>query len=84
MFVKGKNLHTNESGQVAYSTLFILLSLVVAGAIFTTTSISSQADIVQKIMISLALALLPILIIVSSTLWLFGKPAEEIQADTNS
>ncbi len=84
MFFKEKNLHRNESGQVAYSTLFILLFLVVAGAVFTTTSVSSQADIVQKIMISLALALLPILIIVSSILWLFGKPAEEIQTDTHS
>jgi inner membrane protein involved in colicin E2 resistance len=78
------NLHQNESGQVAYSTLFILLSLVVAGAVFTTTSVSSQADIVQKVMVSLALALFPILVIVSSTLWLFGKPADELSIDTNS
>ncbi|MBI1279800.1 MAG: hypothetical protein GC179_16855 [Anaerolineaceae bacterium] len=77
-----KNLHQNEQGQIAYSTLFIVLSLVVAGAVFTTTSVSSQADLLQKIMVSLALALLPMLIIVSSILWLFGKPADDIQTNT--
>lgn len=84
MFVKGKLLHRNESGQVAYSTLFILLSLVVAGAVFAMTSASSQADIVQQILGSLALALFPILFIVSSALWLFGKPADERNIDINS
>ena len=84
MSTNENNLHRHESGQVAYSTLFILLSLVVAGAVFTITSVSAQADIVQKIMVSLALALLPILIIGSSILWLFGKPAEEMQTDTQS
>jgi len=84
MSFKKKNLHRNESGQVAYSTLFILLSLVVAGAVFTTTSINPQVDLVQKIMVSLTLALLPILIIVSSTLWLFGRSKDVVQTDTNS
>ena len=84
MIVKEKNLHRNESGQVAYSTLFILLSLVVAGAVFATTSATSQADIVQKVMVSLALALFPILVIVSSTLWLFGNPTDNNQLDNNS
>lgn len=84
MSFKEKILHRNESGQVAYSTLFILLSFVVAGAVFTTTSINTQVDLVQKIMVSLTLALLPILIIVSSTLWLFGKSKDEVQTETNS
>lgn len=77
------NLHQNERGQVAYSTLFILLSLVVAGAVFAMSSSSPQADIVQQVLASLALALFPILIIVSSALWLFGKP-NEAHADPNS
>lgn len=82
---KEQNLHQNEKGQVAYSTLFILLSLVVAGAVFATTSTSSlQTDVVQQVLGSLALALFPILIIVSSALWLIGKPAEDIHTDTNA
>ena len=84
MSVKEKNLRQNENGQVAYSTLFILLSLVVAGAVFAMTSASSQADVVQQVLGSLALALFPILFIVSSVLWLFGKPADEMNIDTNS
>jgi len=84
MSVKEKNLHQNENGQIAYSTLFILLSLVVAGAVFAMTSASSQADVVQQVLGSLALALFPILFIVSSVLWLFGKPADKMNIDTNS
>ncbi len=83
MSVKETNLHANESGQVAYSTLFILLSLVVAGSVFAITSASSQADVVQQVLVSLALALFPILFIVSSALWLFGRPADEMHIDTN-
>ena len=83
MSVKETNLHQNESGQVAYSTLFILLSLVVAGAVFAMTSPGLQADVMQKVLVSLALALFPVLIIVSSALWLFGRPADEMHIDTN-
>lgn len=84
MSSKTRNLHPNEQGQVAYSTLFILLSLLVAGAVFTTTLTSSQTDIVQQVLGSLALALFPILIVVSSALWLFGRPADGMHTDTNS
>ena len=77
------NAHRNESIQVVSSTLFTLLFLVVAGAVFATTSFSSQADTVQKVMVSLVLALFPILIIGGSILRLFGKPADEIRFDTN-
>jgi len=79
-----RNLHENESKQVVYSTLFVLLFLVVAGAVFTLISANTQADVVQKVLGALALALFPILIIVSSALWLFGKPADEMLTDTKS
>lgn len=84
MFDKKTNLHQSESGQVAYSTLFILLSLVVAGAVFAMTSPNATGDIVQQVLASLALALFPVLFIVSSALWLFGKPADEMNIDPNS
>lgn len=76
-------LNRNERGQVGYSTLYILLSLIVASVVFTTSSAGSLAEVVQKAIISLALALIPVLIIVSSALWLFGKPADELQNTTN-
>lgn len=79
-----RNLHENHSKQVVYSTLFVLLFLVVAGAAFTLISASSHAAVVQQVLGSLALALFPILIIVSTTLWLFGKPADEMHTDTKS
>ena len=83
MSTSENNAHRNESVQVVSSTLFTLLFLVVAGAVFATTSFGSQADTVQKVMVSLVLALFPILIIGGSILRLFGKPADEIRFDTN-
>lgn len=83
MFAKRSKLNRNESGQIAYSTLFVLLSLVTASAVFATSPAGSPAEIVQKAIVSLALALFPVLIIVSSALWLFGKPADDLQNTTN-
>ena len=83
MFDQQANLHKNESGQVAYSTLFILLFLVVAAAVFTISTPTSTADIVQQILASLAMALVPVLIIASSALWLFGKSADDRNFDLN-
>ncbi len=84
MFEKEKNLHQNEHGQTTYSTLFILLSLVVAGSVFAMTSIHSHTDVVRQVLESLALALFPILFVVSSALWLFGKSTDEVQSDTKT
>lgn len=72
-------LNPNERGQVGYSTLFILLSLIAASVVFATSSAGSLGEVVQKAIMSLALALIPVLIIVSSALWLFGRPADELQ-----
>lgn len=76
MSEQARGLKHNESGQVAYSALFILLSLVAAGAVVVTSA--AEAEVLQTAMVSLAMALVPILIITSSAIWLFGRPADEL------
>ncbi len=83
MFTKRSTLQQSENGQVAYSTLFIVLFLVVAGAVFATTTANTQTEVVQQVMLSLVLALLPVLIIISSTLWLVARPVVEATIDSN-
>lgn len=76
-------INRNESGQVGYSTLFILLSLIAASVVFATSSAGSLGEVVQKAIMSLGLALIPVLIIASSALWLFGRPADELHNTSN-
>lgn len=80
MITRAASRTWDENGQIAFSSLFIVLFLVGSGAVFATSSTDFQTDIIQKVMLALAIALLPILI-ASSTLWLVVKSSNEAHSD---